>query len=87
MHLAAQSNSRPLTRPVSRIDWLVRERWILEGSLIKLRATSRKLLREHASLDRMRDIALALRTTLQVKDELEKQLAESHCTVQLVEPL
>lgn len=73
--------------PSSRIDCLVRERWIVEESLTTLKAASRKLLRDHASLDRVRAVALALRTNLRLKDELEKQLTESHCTVEFVYPL
>jgi hypothetical protein len=87
MNRAAKPSSRAISRPSSRIDWLVREHWIVEGALTSLRADSRKLLRAHASLDRLRAIALALRTTLQLKDELEKQLAESHCTVPFGCPL
>jgi hypothetical protein len=71
----------------SRVDCLVRERWIVEESLTTLRAAARKLLRAHAGLDRVRAIALALRATLKVKDELERRLAESHCTVEFVYPL
>ena len=71
----------------TRIDSLVRERWMVEESLTTLRASARKLLRTHASLDRIRTIALAFRTTLRIKDELEKQLADSHCTVRFVDPL
>ncbi len=71
----------------SRVDWLVHERWIVEESLTNLRADARKLLRSRASLDRVRAVALELRTALKIKDELEKQLAESHCTVQFVYPL
>jgi hypothetical protein len=77
----------PAEKRGNRVDWLVRERWIVEESLTALRAAARKSLRAHASLDRIRNIALALRTTLKVRDELEKQLAESHCTVQFVYPL
>jgi hypothetical protein len=77
----------PAARRGSRVDWLVRERWTAEESLTTLRAAARKLLRAHASLDRIRTIALALRTTLKVRDELEKQLAECHCSVQFVYPL
>ena len=74
-------------RSTGRVDWLVRERWTVEESLTALRASARKLLRARASLDRIRAIALALRATLKVKDELEERLAESHCTVQFVYPL
>jgi hypothetical protein len=80
----AQKNS---SRPTSRLDCLVRERWNLEESLTALKAAARKLVRTHAGLDRIRAIALALRTNLKIKDELEKQLAESHCAVQFVYPL
>jgi hypothetical protein len=78
---------KPAGKNDSRVDWLVRERWIVEESLTALRAAARRLLRAHASLDRVRAIALALRTALKTKDELERQLAESHCTVQFVYPL
>ena len=74
-------------RSTSRVDWLVHERWIVEESLTVLRASARKLLRAHAGLDRIRAIALALRANLKIKAELEKRLAESHCTVQFVYPL
>jgi hypothetical protein len=80
----AQKNS---SRPVSKIDCLVRERWNVEESLTTLKAVARKLVRTHAGLDRIRAIALALRANLKIKDELEKQLAQSHCTVQFVYPL
>lgn len=74
-------------RSSSRVDWLVRERWIVEESLTALRASARKLLRARASLDRIRAIALALRATLKIKEELESRLAECHCTVGFVYPL
>ena len=77
----------PAEKHGSRVDRLVRERWIVEETLTHLKAAARKLLRAHASLDRLRATALALRATLRIKDELEKQLAESHCTVQFVYPL
>ena len=77
----AQKNS---CRPISRLDCLVRERWNVEESLTTLKAAARKLVRTHAGLDRIRAIALALRTNLRIKDELEKQLALSHCTVRFV---
>jgi hypothetical protein len=80
----AQKNS---SRPISRLDCLVRERWNVEESLTTLKAVARKLVRTHAGLDRIRAIALALRANLKIKDELEKQLALSHCTVQFVYPL
>jgi hypothetical protein len=80
----AQKNS---SRPVSKIDCLVRERWNVEESLTTLKAAARKLVRAHTGLDRIRAIALALRTNLKIKFELDKQLAESHCTVQFVYPL
>jgi hypothetical protein len=76
----------PAGQHSSRVDCLVRERWTVEETLTTLRAAARKLLRAHAGLDRIRAIALALRTELKIKDELEKQLAESHCTVQFVYP-
>jgi len=74
-------------RSTSRVDWLIRERWHVEESLTTLRASARKLLRARAGLDRIRAIALALRANLKIKDELEKRLADSHCTVQFVYPL
>ena len=77
----------PAEKHGSRVDWLVRERWIVEESLTSLRAAARNLLRARASLDRVRANALALRETLKIKYELEKQLAESHCTVQFIYPL
>jgi len=77
----------PAQRSISRIDCLVRERWNVEESLTILKAAARKLVRTHAGLDRIRAIALALRANLKIKVELEKQLAESHCTVQFVYPL
>jgi hypothetical protein len=77
----------PAEKHGTRVDCLVRERWIVEETLTHLKAAARKLLRAHASLDRIRTAALALRATLKIKDELEKQLAESHCTVQFVYPL
>ncbi|PYU18990.1 MAG: hypothetical protein DMG32_25275 [Acidobacteria bacterium] len=77
----------PAEKHGSRVDWLVRERWIVEESLTSLKAAARKLLCAHAGLDRIRAIALALRTNLKIKDQLEKQLAESHCTVEFVYPL
>jgi hypothetical protein len=80
----AEKNS---SRPVNRIDCLVRERWNVEESLTTLKAAARKLVRTPAGLDRIRAIALALRTNLKIKLELDKQLAESHCTVQFVYPL
>jgi hypothetical protein len=83
MNQAEKINSRPN----SRIDCLVRERWIVEESLTTLKAAARKLVRTHDGLDRIRAIALALRTNLKIKDELEKQLAQSHCTVHFVCPL
>lgn len=70
----------------SRVDLLVRERWVVEEALAHLRIAARKSLRAHDSPDRIRAIALTLRATLKIKDELEKQLAESHCTVQVVSP-
>ena len=77
----------PAEKYGTRVDCLVRERWIVEETLTHLKAAARKLLRAHASLDRIRATALALRATLKIKDELETQLAESHCTVQFVYPL
>ncbi len=77
----------PAERHDRRVDCLVRERWVVEETLTHLKGAARKLLRAHASLDRIRTTALALRAALKIKDELEKQLAESHCTVQFVYPL
>ena len=71
----------------NRIDGLVRERWIVEERLTTLKAAVRRLLREHASSDRMRVIARQLQVAIKIRGELEKQLAESHCTVQFVYPL
>jgi hypothetical protein len=87
MNPAQKNSSWPISRSISRLDCLVRERWNVEESLTTLKAVARKLVRTHAGLDRIRAIALALRTNLKVKDELEKQLAQSHCTVQFVYPL
>jgi hypothetical protein len=87
MNPAQKSSSRPTSRSISRLDCLVRERWNVEESLTILKASARKLVRAHAGLDRIRAIALALRANLKIKDELEKQLAQSHCTVQFVYPL
>jgi hypothetical protein len=71
----------------SRIDRLVRERWTVEETLTTLKAAVRQLLRNHASFDRMRVIARQLQAAIKTRGELEKQLAESHCTVQFVHPL
>ena len=71
----------------SRIDRLVGERWTVEETLTTLKAAVRQLLRDHASFDRMRAIARQLQAAIRIKGELEKQLAESHCTVQFVFPL
>ena len=87
MNPAQKNSSRPISRPISKLDCLVRERWNVEESLTTLKAAARKLVRTHAGLDRLRAIALALRTNLKIKLELDKQLAESHCTVQFVYPL
>lgn len=87
MNPAERSSSRPISRPFNRIDCLIRERWNVEESLTTLKAAARKLVRTHSGLDRIRAIALALRTNLKMKLELDKQLAESHCTVQFVYPL
>jgi hypothetical protein len=84
MNPAQKNSSRPISRPISKLDCLVRERWNVEESLTALKAVARKLVRTHAGLDRIRAIALALRANLKIKDELEKQLALSHCTVQFV---
>ena len=77
----------PAERNSGRIDWLVHERWNVEERLTALRAAARQLLHTRASLDRIRAVAIALRTTLKLKDELERQLMESHCAVQFVYPL
>ena len=77
----------PAQKNSTRVDCLVRERWAVEESLTTLKASARRLVRTHAGLDRISAVALALRTNLKIKDELEKQLAESHCTVQFVYPL
>lgn len=71
----------------NRIDRLVRERWTVEETLTTLKATVRQLLREHASFDRMCVIGRQLQVAIKIKSELEKQLEESHCTVQFVYPL
>ena len=87
MNPAQKNSGWPTSRSASRLDCLVRERWSVEESLTTLKAAARKLVRTHAGLDRIRAVALALRTNLKLKDELEKQLAESHCTVEFVYPL
>ena len=87
MNPAERSSSRLISRPFNRIDCLVRERWNVEEALTTLKAAARKLVRTHAGLDRIHAVALALRTNLEIKFELDKQLAESHCTVQFVYPL
>ena len=69
-----------------RIDRLVRQRWIIEERLITLQAAVRQLLRDHA-FERMAVIGGQLRAAMKIKRELEKQLGESHCTVQSVYPL
>ena len=71
----------------NRVDRLVRERWIVEETLTTLKAAVRQLLRDHAGFDRMRVVARQLHTAIKIKGELDKQLAESHCTVQFVYPL
>lgn len=70
-----------------RIDRLVRERWMVEERLTTLKAAVRKLLRGHAGFERIRVIARELRAAIKIKHELEKQLAESRCTVQFIYPL
>lgn len=70
-----------------RIDRLVRERWMVEERLTKLKAAVRQLLRDHAGFDRIRVIARELRSAIKIKHELEKQLTESRCTVQFIYPL
>ncbi len=87
MNPAERFSSRSESRLVNKIDCLVRERWNVEEALTTLKAAARKLVRTHAGLDRIHAIALALRTNLEIKLELDKQLAESHCTVQFVYPL
>lgn len=71
----------------SRIDRLVRERWNVEETLTTLKAAVRQLLRDHASFERMREIGRQLRTTVQTKNELDKQLAECNRTIRFVYPL
>lgn len=70
-----------------RIHRLVRERWNIEERVTVLKAVARHLLRAHAGLDRINELAIRLRAALRIKDELDRQLAESHCTVQFVYPL
>jgi hypothetical protein len=71
----------------SRIEQLVRERRAVEETLTALQAAVRQLLRDRASFERVSVIGRQLRTATKIKRELEKQLAESHCTVRLVCPL
>jgi hypothetical protein len=71
----------------NRLDRLVRERWAVEKSLTALRATVRQMLRDRAGFDRLSVIARELRAAIKIKRALEKQLTESHCTVQFVYPL
>lgn len=71
----------------NRIDRLVRERWHIEVRLTVLKAAARQLLHARASLDRISELAIRLRAALRTKDELDRQLAESHCIVQFVYPL
>jgi hypothetical protein len=80
-------NSYRIQKSASRTDCLVLERWTVEESLTTLKAAARQLLRSRAGLDRIRAIATQLRHALRVKDQLERQLAEVHCTVQFVYPL
>lgn len=70
-----------------RVQRLVRERWNIEETLTVLKTAARQLLRAHASLDRISEVAIQLRAALRIKDELDRQLAKSHCTVQFVYPL
>jgi hypothetical protein len=70
-----------------RIHRLVRERWNIEETLTALKTAARQLLRARASLYRISELAIQLRAALRIKDELDRQLAESHCTVQFVYPL
>ncbi len=65
----------------------MRERWALEETLIALKASVRRLLRDQASFERVSVIGRQLRAVVKIKIELEKQLAESHCTVRFVYPL
>jgi hypothetical protein len=74
------------TEENDRVDRLVRERWAVEETLTGLEAAVRQFLRNHASFDRVSVIARQLRAAIKVKRELEKQLAESHCTVRFVYP-
>ena len=71
----------------SRIDRLVRERWNVEETLTTLKAAVRRLLRDRAGFERMRETGHQLRAAVQIKNELEKQLAESYRTVRFVYPL
>jgi hypothetical protein len=75
------------TEENNRIDRLVRERWAIEGTLTALEAAVRRLLSDHASFDRVNVIARQVRSAIEIKRELEKQLAESHCTVKFLYPL
>lgn len=78
MHGAQKSN---------RVERLVRERWNIEETLTALKTAARQLLRARASLDRISELAIQLRAASRIKDELDRQLAKSHCTVQFVYPL
>jgi hypothetical protein len=75
------------TEENNRIDRLVRERWAVEETLTALKAAVRRLLRDHASFERVSVIGRQLRAVVKIKFELEKQLAESHCSVRFVYPL
>ena len=68
----------------NRVDRLVQERWHIEERLTVLKAAARKLLRAHASLHRITELAIQLRAALRIKDELDRQLAESHRHIQFV---
>lgn len=70
-----------------RIHRLVRQRWNIEETVTALKTAARQLLRARANLDRISEVAVRLRSALRMKDELDRQLAESHCTVQFVYPL
>ena len=70
-----------------RIDRLVRERWNVEETLTALKTAARQLLCARASRYRISELTIQLRAALKIKDELDRQLAESHCTVQFVYPL
>jgi len=76
-----------IRKSISRLDCLVLERWTVDQSLTTLRAAARQSLRTRAGLDRIRAVAAQLRDALHMKNELERQLVEVHCTVPFVYPL